>query len=67
MIDFSPLEPFMDELFINVILVVVMPAFVGVAIGILLTKLRIPKLSSGTIASLVTIACAYKMFIKVIS
>jgi ABC-type branched-subunit amino acid transport system permease subunit len=67
MIDFSPLEPFMDELFLNVILVVVLPAFVGVAIGILLTKLRIPKLSSGTIASLVTIALAYKMLMNVIS
>jgi hypothetical protein len=67
MIDFSPLEPFMDELFLNVILVVVLPAFVGVAIGILLTKLRIPKLSSGTIASLVTIALAYKMLMNAIS
>jgi hypothetical protein len=67
MIDFSPIEPFMDDLFYNVVLVLGLPLLIALIVGVGLRMLKLPKLSSGTIASLVFLAIASKMFIKIIS
>ncbi|MBG9587396.1 hypothetical protein [Cytobacillus firmus] len=65
-IDFSPIEPFMDDLFNNVLLVLGVPLVVALLAGFLLRLIRVPRLSTGTIACIVFLFLVYQMFTKVI-
>ncbi|MFE1242968.1 hypothetical protein ACFW35_02460 [Fictibacillus sp. NPDC058756] len=67
MIDFSSLQPFMDELLSNVIRVFIFPAIIAVIAGMLTKKLRIPNYLSGLVASIVFIFLVYRMIITVSS
>jgi hypothetical protein len=62
-IDFSPLMPVMDELFYNLLLILLVPFILALIIKYLLLKVRIPGSISSSIASLAFLYAAYKMLV----
>ncbi|OIK10065.1 hypothetical protein BIV59_15125 [Bacillus sp. MUM 13] len=64
-IDFSPLKPFMDDLFINLLLVLLVPFVLSMVIGLILLKFKIPRTIASTITIFLFIYGAYKILIMI--
>ncbi|OIK08815.1 hypothetical protein BIV59_18700 [Bacillus sp. MUM 13] len=64
-IDFSPLNPFMDDLFINLLLVLLVPFVLSMVIGFILLKIKIPRNIASTITIFLFIYGAYKTLIMI--
>jgi hypothetical protein len=67
MIDFSPLEPVMDKLFWNLVIVLVIPLVIAIIVGKSAVLIKIPIQLSRFIAIATFMFLAYKFLIKVTS
>ncbi|GKW45308.1 hypothetical protein [Planococcus sp. NCCP-2050] len=64
-LDFSPMQPFMDELLMNLLLVVGMPLIAAVILRYILVKLKLPIYFAGVLSSLAFLYLAYKAFMTI--
>nr|WP_309101669.1 hypothetical protein [Fredinandcohnia onubensis] len=66
-LDLSSFELLLEGLLANLVLVLFLPLIISLIVAFILTKLKVPKLSSGTIACLLFIFMAYQMFIRMVN
>lgn len=64
-LDFSPMQPFMDELLMNLLLIVGMPLIAAVILRYILVKLKLPIYFAGVLSSLAFLFLAYKIFMTI--
>lgn len=64
-LDFSPMQPFVDELLMNLLLIVGMPLIAAVILRYILVKLKLPIYFAGVLSSLAFLFLAYKIFMTI--
>lgn len=66
-LDFSPLEPFVDELLVNLLIVIGMPLIAALIIKYLLVKVKVPDYFAGVLSSFAFLYVAYKVFMAIVA
>lgn len=64
-LDFSPMQPFVDGLLMNLLLVVGIPLIAAVILRYILVKLKLPIYFAGVLSSLAFLFSAYKIFMTI--
>ncbi|CEG22049.1 hypothetical protein BN1080_00969 [Planococcus massiliensis] len=64
-LDFSPMQPFMDDLLMNLLIVIGLPLIGAIVLKYILGKLKLSDDFAGVLASFAFLYLAYKTFMTI--